>query len=141
MYQRNASAAWIHEERLVNAALMGCRVLEEPGVFPVLLWLQSDENQRYLMSHFLFMAPTRSRFPLQGPPLLPSVIPQTIEQVSAYGSMLLCPPPPNPPTPPSWSACTHIWSPRCGCGLIAPILIKQNMFRAEFKETLLKAGL
>lgn len=77
----------------MNATLMGCRVLEEPGVFPVLLWLQSDENQRYLMSHFLFMAPTRSRFPLQGPPLLPSVIPQTIEQVSAYGSMLLCPPP------------------------------------------------
>lgn len=36
MEQRNASAAWIHNETLVNTALTGGRVLEEPGVSPVL---------------------------------------------------------------------------------------------------------
>lgn len=76
--------------------------------FPSRLWPQSDVNQRKPMSHFLFMAPTRSRFPL----VLRCchLLFQSIEQVSAS-----CCPPPRP----------HFGA----------ILIKQNMFRVQRDAT------
>lgn len=106
----------------------GARSVTRPGwgcslICTTDIWSEGGE-----ISHFLFMAPAGAVSHCGV-----SVVPQPIEQVSDNGSMLCVHHIISSTAAPSpRSACTHTWS--TYRGLVAIILVKQNMPGAEFKE-------